>query len=146
MTGAAAFAAAAALAAQGIALPDAGAEWRLATADGDSATFVDHASLQRTGDKVRFWSLKIVRKQGRNFSGARTMTQADCRKFTYRPLTTVFMLGTTPVMSGPGRTALARPGRSGYEMMRAACGLKALGAVSADPVADMFARWALERR
>jgi hypothetical protein len=138
--------AAAALATQGVALPGAGAEWRLATADGDSATFVDHASLERTGDKVRFWSLKVVRKHGRDFGGARALTEADCRKFTYRPLTTVFILGTTPVMSGPGRTALARPGRSGYEMLRLACGLKAPGDVSADPVAEMFARWTVQRR
>jgi hypothetical protein len=138
--------AAAALAAQGFALPGAGAQWRLATADAESATFVDHASLERTGDKVRFSSLKVVRKQGRDFSGARALIQADCRKFTYRPLTTVFMLGVVPVMSGPGRTALARPGRSGYEMLRAACGLKAPGDVSADRVADMFARWTVERR
>lgn len=141
-----ALAAAAALAAPGAAPIDAGAEWRLATADGESATFVDHARLERTGDKVRFWSLKVARKQGRDFGGARELIQADCRKFTYRPLTSVFILGTTPVMSGPGRTALARPGRNGYEMVRAACGLKAPGAVSADPVADMFARWAAERR
>ncbi|HEX8261979.1 MAG TPA: hypothetical protein VF547_03800 [Allosphingosinicella sp.] len=138
--------AAAALAAQGVALPGAGAEWRLATADGDSAIFVDHAGLERAGNKVRFWSLKVVRRQGPEFSGARALTQADCRKFTYRPLTTVFILGATPVISGAGRTALARPGRSEYEMLRVACGLRAPGAASADPVADMFARWRLEKR
>lgn len=144
MTGSTALAAAAA--ALGFALPGADAQWRLAAADGRSATFVDHASLERAGDKVRFWSLTVVRKQGPDFGGAKALVQADCRKFTYRPLTTVFMLGATPVMSGPGRTAQAKPGRSGYEMMRAACGVTEAGAVSADPVRDMFDRWAKERR
>jgi hypothetical protein len=145
MTGSTALAAAAAAAALGFTLPAADAQWGLVAADGDSATFIDHASLERAGDKVRFWSLKIVRRQGPDFSGARILTQADCRKFTYRPLTTVFILGATPVMSGPGRAAKAKPGLSGYEMVRAACGLKAPGAVSADPVRDMFTRWARER-
>jgi hypothetical protein len=135
-----------ALAAHGLAPPPADGEWRLASADDDSATFIDHRSRQRTGDKARFWSVGVFRQPGRRINGIKTLIEADCRKFTYRPLTTMIMLGSTPLLSGPGRTARARPGRNGYEMVRAACGLKPPGAVSADPVSDMTAFWEQEAR
>ncbi|HEU0099724.1 MAG TPA: surface-adhesin E family protein [Allosphingosinicella sp.] len=135
----------AALAAQGLA-PPADAEWRLAAADDDSATFVDHRSLLRAGNQVRFWSVSIYRKAGEKVNGIRTLAEADCRKFTYRPLAATMMIGGTGVLPGPGRTSKARKGSNGHQLIRAACGLDPPGAVSADPLQDMTAYWAQERR
>jgi hypothetical protein len=144
MIGPVAAAAALALAAPGLPLLSAEPEWRLASADGDSATFIDHRSRLRAGDTVRFWSTSVLRRPGRRLNGIRVLIEADCRKFTYRPLTTMIMLGATPLLSGPGRKSTARPGRDGYEMVRAGCGLKPPGAVSADPEKDMAVFWAKE--
>ena len=104
--------------------------WRLAAtsrvstpSDYYAATFVDTASIRRTGDQVAYRSLSVWGAGISSGDNARREMAANCRDHGYRALHTSFYKGSAAVENGAAEPAgQAAPESARYVEIDAVCG------------------------
>lgn len=102
--------------------------WRQASSSGDRTAYIDTASIQRDGDKVRFWrevrSPAPVRfDSGESFDRLGARMEVDCRARTLVNLEVYAKLGDQLVVSGAGDGTVEpiETGSTADTDLRAAC-------------------------
>lgn len=79
------------------ALPQ-GGTWRQASGSGGQSGYIDTASMQRTGDRIRFWREIRTRepqnfRDGQSFDRLGASIEVDCRARTFRTIELYAKLG-----------------------------------------------------
>jgi hypothetical protein len=116
------------------ALPTPAVDWRRAGVATDHVVFVDAASLDRSGDEVRFWLWMIYPSSstdGSPYDNLKSLIVASCSDKSFASRSTTVYLGHRPM-----KIFAADPAPESNVMDRvveAACHPETLGETSADP-------------
>lgn len=102
--------------------------WREASSSGDRTAFIDTASIQREGDKVRFWrevrsSAPMRFDSGESYDRLGAHMEVDCRARTLVNLEVYAKLGDQVIASGAGGGGVeaVAEGSTADTDLRAAC-------------------------
>lgn len=102
--------------------------WRASSASDEAQGYIDTDSIDREGDRVRFWrEIRFGQVQstdsGERFDRIAAHYEGDCRLKTLRSMTLRVRLGGRLVFEGEdtGETEAVSPGSAGDADLRAAC-------------------------
>ncbi len=102
--------------------------WRQGSSSGGQAAFIDTASIERAGDKVRFWrevrtAQPALFESGERYDRIGSLLEVDCRARTLRNLRIYAKLGDTLIFESGEASELeaVEAGTTADTDLRAAC-------------------------